>query len=537
MTRRKGLLKILYAVLAVLLLAVCFAGCGEYKPPANSGGNTPVTPVDPENPVTPVEDGFTVKLVFRDVLKYKDEEGNDVEELVETPFTSLNYSLITRLQAQWTEVTDGRAEVYRASFDKDGVAKIRELDGDFNVTLVLTGDFNRKYCYDPNPYDRVKDEPSDDLVASRYKKDVTVPIYEIKSMTKSKQPMHFANGTSFYYYTLTETGAYSYELNSNDDRQFFMFAPTLQGEYSFMTLMDVTADEINPIVDLHTGSSQFISPTPYVVQDDGGTEGNYTKNVWLKYQLAENEVGGVMIFNLHSQSEMPDAYPLTIYFIFERDGEYTRPRIESTPVPITEDFSKTPSKPAGTLELAGDSSLFGNTPDAGTRKGVHILNQKKVRYNDPARGGDGYYYYINPETDDFFRDGDGKVVAQYRLYAVITEPIPVLANEDAEGKPVPTALNNGQLAQNSYYWVQGVDGTFKNYYDFIMGMNGYAYYSQFNPDGAYPVNAELKQFLQDFAVSQRYFNDGNGFAEDSAGAGYNSDEDSQWLFACGLYVN
>ncbi len=515
MTKRKGILKILSVVLAVLLLAVGFAGCGEYTPPTSTGGNTPVTPL-PDDPVP--EDSFTVKLVVREVVKVKDEDGKTVEQSVETAFTSANYSLITRLQAQWTEITDGRPEIYRAPFNANGVASIKKLDGDFNVTLVLTEDFNKKYCYDPNP---ARPERKDELVASRYKSNVTVPVYNLKKAAKSNQPMTIG-GESVSYYKLNSTGAYSYTLQSSEEKQFFMFQPKEFGEYSFMTLIDVTADEINPIVDLHMGSSAYISPYPAVIQDDGGAEGNYTKNVWLKYQLDKSEVGNVMIFNLHSESEKSYSYPHTIYFIFERDGEFTRPMGTSSDVPVTENFSKTPLKPAGEFELVGESSLFGNSPDAPSKRGVHILNQRGVE-----KGDDGYYYYV-------VNEGDGNTV-RYRIYAVITKPLPVLANSGNDGDE-GAALNHPILAKNSYNWMQGEDGTYKNYYDFIMGPNGYAHYSRLNPDGAYPVNAELKQFLQDFAISQRYFNDGKGFAEDLNGAAYNSDENSQWLFACGIYV-
>ena len=521
MTRLKGVLKILSVVLAVLLLAAGFAGCGEYKPPTSTGGGSPVTP-KPDDPV-PDENNFTVSLVYRDVIQLRDENGKltGEEEQVETAFTSADYPLITRLQAQWTEITDGRPEVYRASFDDKGVAKIKELDGDFSVTLVLTSDFNRSYCYDPNlGYDPNHPDDYNDLVMTKYKKSVAVPIYKLKKAVKSGQNMTIA-GESYSYYNLNSTGAYSYTLNSSEEKQFFMFRPQRSGEYTFMTLIDVTADEINPIVDLHMGSSAFINPYPAVIQDDGGAEGNYTKNVVLKYQIDKSEVGNVMIFNLHSESEKSYSYPHTIYFIFERDGEFTRQWGESTPVPVTEDFGKTPDKPSGTFELVADSPLFGNTRNTSGKKGVHILNQKGVE-----RGDDGYYYYVV---------NDGGNTVKYRLYAVITRPIPVLANSGNDGD-AGASLNNGLLAK-SYYWMEGEDGKIKNYYDFIMGTNGYAYYCRFNPDGAYPVNDELKQFLQDFSISQRYFNDGNGFAEDIRGAAYNSDEDSQWLFACGLYVN
>jgi hypothetical protein len=60
---------------------------------------------------------------------------------------------------------------------------------------------------------------------------------------------------------------------------------------------------------------------------------------------------------------------------------------------------------------------------------------------------------------------------------------------------------------------------------------GYSLYV--NSDGCYPVTQELKEFLTDFNISQRLFNDGNGEAESR---GFKSAEGDQWLFACGIYV-
>jgi hypothetical protein len=58
-------------------------------------------------------------------------------------------------------------------------------------------------------------------------------------------------------------------------------------------------------------------------------------------------------------------------------------------------------------------------------------------------------------------------------------------------------------------------------------------YAQFvNGASAYPVTEELQIFLQIYAWSNRLFFDGNGYAEL---CGYNSDEDSMWLYGSGIY--
>lgn len=514
MTRIKSVLKILSAVFAVLLLALFFAGCGEYKPPENNSGGGTVDPGGDPKPTPPeTEDNYTVTLYLR-------------EDNQQTPFTSEIYPLVARLQAQWTEITDGRPEVYRAPFDKNGVAKIGALDGDFNVTLIVTDNFRKSFTYDPNP---ARPERKDELVATKYKKDVSVSIYQLRPIGES-QSILISTGSSYTResgLSLEGRGAYKFTFNSMSDSQLFFFKTPLQGEYSFFTLIDVTQDEVNPVLKMYNGNltSGLFYPADET-ENLGGAEGNYTKNIWLKYALDEAQAagGGVcMAFRLSAESEKSDAYPLTVCFIFERDGEYTRPIVDVYDVPVTEDFTKVPARPSGDIRFISDYD-----PSLNVNNAQHILNQKNVKYNDPKNGGDGYYYYLNAATGDFYREEDGSVSAQYRVYAVITQTIPVLVGMGQNG--ANASLTYPDLTK-SYAWLVGEDGTTKNYYNFIMGRNGYA--SHCNVDGAYPVNAELKQFLQDFAISQRYFNDGIGHAE---AMGVNSDEDSQWLFACGVYV-
>ena len=64
----------------------------------------------------------------------------------------------------------------------------------------------------------------------------------------------------------------------------------------------------------------------------------------------------------------------------------------------------------------------------------------------------------------------------------------------------------------------------------LINKEGYAQWT--NSDGVAPVTPELADFLQKFAISKRYFADGEGWAERK---GVDAYEDSQWLFACGYY--
>ena len=68
-------------------------------------------------------------------------------------------------------------------------------------------------------------------------------------------------------------------------------------------------------------------------------------------------------------------------------------------------------------------------------------------------------------------------------------------------------------------------------------MNVKGYVSYCNADGVAPVTEELKEFLQGFAITQRYFSDGEGWVETNSKYPIDAYEDSQWLFACAYYAN
>ena len=55
-------------------------------------------------------------------------------------------------------------------------------------------------------------------------------------------------------------------------------------------------------------------------------------------------------------------------------------------------------------------------------------------------------------------------------------------------------------------------------------------------DGVFPMTKELQIFLQQFAISQRYFMDGNGWAETYLQPTIDCAEADQWLFGCVYYL-
>ena len=68
-------------------------------------------------------------------------------------------------------------------------------------------------------------------------------------------------------------------------------------------------------------------------------------------------------------------------------------------------------------------------------------------------------------------------------------------------------------------------------------LRGLGYADVVNRDGRFPVTPEIKEFLQEYSISQLLFRDGNGWVEENPNVKVDAMEDDQWLFACGYYAN
>lgn len=453
-TLRKFLL-----ILTALCLIFSFGACGTYTPPSEGGSGGTVTPPEednpdnPETPDTPAEDSFTVTLLWNN-----------------ENFTEKNVDL---LQAQWTDKETNQK--YRANFNSEGVASITGLDGDYQVTLVTKPD---GFTYNPNIYS-----------VNNTFRSVSIDLYQL---TPTK-----GTGADKYntIITITKPGAYRVTLQSADQIIWFKVRPTERGVYSIESLVDVTANKINPILDRYSGTDSWISEKPIETIDGGGAENTFTKNFRWELELEQGSVSAAFPFVIRSTNTDPSAYPLVVDFIYDKDGDFTGGTQPAVPVYPEEDFSKW-----------GDGNAQDITPDGtftycADRPGIsnHLLDESMVRLN-PA---DGYYHYYDAVTGEY---GD-------LLFAKISKP---------------TAIVDLPFTDTTYMNIYYLNG--RSYLSFI---NDY-YALYVNDDGCYPVTEELKAFLMDYSTSQAIFNDGDGIAEE---AGYNSDEESQWMFACGYYAS
>ena len=136
------------------------------------------------------------------------------------------------MQAYWN---DGFS-IHTATFDENGVARVDGLDGDYRVTLSAVPN---EYTYDPNSH-----------IATNDKRNITVELYTLNRLT--------GGGTGIYdCYHFSKTGVYSAVIDGPDDAIYFQYAPDASGTYSIESWMDITADSVNPYVDVYGGSSQF----------------------------------------------------------------------------------------------------------------------------------------------------------------------------------------------------------------------------------------------------------------------------------------
>lgn len=411
----------------------------------------------------------------------EDEEGDDVFTVTLVTNTS-SFSLAGQsktISARWTDMESSNSAFYTAEFDSKGVAKISGLDGDYKVTLTDVPD---GYTYNPNIYE-----------ANNESRDVYIVLYPLSAAT--------GLGTGWVeneVISLTSMGVYRATLTKSNYEKgvHFKFKPTTTGLYSVQSIIDITANELNPILDVYMGNSGgYVNEASPDTRDDGGEANTYTKNFLWSLQLTD--VGNVFYFCVRATTLSADVFPINVDFILDKDGEISGGGNSETTV-VT---------PAHDFEAAADTA-FDDAVGTFTYMAWYNGNRGVLHGSDVKLGDDGYYHLYDAETETY-----GK-----KIYAKI--------NKDTEiiGTDSQTGFCDGMVR------LTNLNGY--NYTDFIRDEErGYAAYV--NGDGVYPVTEELKVFLQNYAVAQRLFNDGNGYAE---GAGYNSSETDQWLFACGYYA-
>ena len=271
--------KRIISLLLIFSLLFSLSACeGVYQGPTGGGGGGS----KPDGGYTPPEmnddptDDFTVTVIA---------DG--------APYTPR-----TEMYVYWN---DGFS-IHTARLDKDGIARIDGLDGDYRVTL---SDVPNEYTYDPNTNLATNDD-----------RNIVIELYKLNVLS--------GGGTGIYdCYSFSKTGVYCAVIDSPDDAIYFQYAPDRSGTYTIESWIDTTADNINPYIDVYGGSSQY----KYYIKttDDGGAVGSYTINFVHNVRIADENIsaGGQSVYTFAIKAESKNnKYPITVTFAVKRDGNF-----------------------------------------------------------------------------------------------------------------------------------------------------------------------------------------------------------------------
>lgn len=530
--------KFIISVIAAVIAAVCLVtGCGgTYIPPEGGGGNEPSRPVRPSDDEQSSGD-FTVRLIKEDGTLYTDTDG---------------------LTVSWS---DGVTQPVTAEFGEDYIARTGGLDGAYRITVKGLPD---KYAYDPNGN-----------VANNQQRKIDVTVYAVTNVSGIKGSGNDIRNAK----ELPREGAYRIDLKSSVSETFFLFAPSGQGSYEVRSLVDIDDNEINPKYRECNGSRNGLRTTGDFIKGGGATN-TFTVNFIYERSFSFDEIGGVLLFGIAGETRSGN-YPLSYVFLLRRVGDYMRNDLVSTMV-MPNEFEELKGKSENDILqyrlemqnfMRGSKGLNAEFVDLhATANG--LLNGDYVKFNEK----DKYYHVYDPVMHTY-----GAV-----LCARITSGVLVLSDPTAERNPsmafseVEYAGNKALTINDNYDWnykktdpkYTDREPHYLNYKVFIEGFNGIAAhedpinfpglkeqfkayegvygYADFvdkaltwnvqdkkwesdndKAAGVYPVNEELKRFLQGYAVNASLFSDGSGVAE---GKGLRAAEEDQWLFACGYFI-
>ncbi len=522
--------KIISLLLALSLL-LSLTACGQYNPSDSDGKQENEQTSDTDSGGTSEDKGEPfVATVMLGGKAYTPPKASDDSLALKVRWTDgVNYHTVTVGE-------DGRAECYG-------------LDGDYTVTLV---NLSSDYTYNPNIYKASNDSRS--------------VIIELLTLTKTR-----GTGTGLYScIALSKPGNYRAQIKKEGQIVYYEFTPTRAGIYSIESMVDVIAGMYDPVADVYNGS---MADKKYAYQlDGGGASGSYTTNFKHTISIDEKFIGNCYTFGVFVN--IKDAtYPVNVDFSITYEGSYEFEWTVSNlmyPAFIPNDSTYDSWYEDYVAYLKADRLKYGDLREniaSVTVDGKNVFDAQYFRLNEE----DGYYHVYDEEKYAAY-GGWGPI-----LYANISTPCIFL----------DTALNMVEYAGNKALTVSS--GT-ENYKLFIEGYNelikshgdvgpyfcvdtcacyatnggacatedncqtcfangcrtlprryiGQRGYADIAIDGRCPVTEELKDFLQKFASSQKYFSDGNGWIDGDDPTRtvprYHAYEDSQWLFACMYYT-
>ena len=498
--------KFLIILLAVFLIVFC-AACGTYTPPIYSDNtDTTTKPNEPDNTGTPGgNDEDEEKLLFTVTLICNGQRFSPPQEKGK------------EIKAQWSN----EMEIHSAEFSASGVANTYDCNGDYRVTLSNLPD---SYTYDPNAYSA--DNEHRNVIITLLKIEATPKVGKCKDYYES--------------FKITKLGTYRAIITGSDlsGGVYFGYEPQSGGTFKVQSWVDIHANEVSPKF-THWVNSNPQYQNPYGRRDlvGGGDESTYTKNFKFTLTLSMSEVGNGWTFCIWADVSS-GKYPVTVDFTIQEEEPYVPDIPDLEIVEANGRFNKT----------QGDGNWRWNYEDTN-----NLLDGSRFKLNWDDVNGDGIYDEAEEYRDangngqydlgERFTDSNGNGIYDYGdggtgFYHLYDEEL--YSSNDGYGPLLfvkitqPTEVLKFALSDNT----SALRFAGKDYSDFIdkymekdksSKTNDFLY---INSDGAHPVNPELKEFLQGYAINQVLFKDGMGVAEKW---GLFSAEANQWLFACGYY--
>ena len=536
----KNTKRILSLILALVFM-LSLASCGIFKPPVNTDTNSDTSGGD-TNTDTPgtgdielSEDAFTVSLRYH----------------------GAPYIPTEQITVFWT----GEKNIASAKINSKGIAGVEGLDGDYRVTL---SNLPARLAYNPNIYTATNDQ-----------RNIVIDIYDIQKTT--------GKGSGIYQcIEITKTAVYEVELTSPEHIVYYEFRPTIPGNYTIESWMDTTAEKYNPYCETYTGT--FAAKWFDKTVDGGGSEGIYTKNFLNGINLSQDMIGNVLTYGVRVDAKNQDNYPVKVVFAIQLDGGfedsgafaeydmYVKQETQETYLAGKIEYDKTkyelvgPEKP---LEGRADAYIFDETmyklwkKEDGGDNFYHLYNEEEY----PETGGYGPILYAYISSAPRFVDRAFTFIEQESKPLSIKFPDGTRINYKhcIEGYTALATRNEAQYNGGSYYCDEycpchlgqdyGLACTSDCPDEFCrnncrhikadnVGFEGIQSYA--NSDGLVAVTQEIKDFLYQFSVNQRYFADGEGWVETSGftmrdengvlhQCTIDSNDASQWLYACAYY--
>ncbi len=458
-------------IVLACIIALFCAGCGSYTPPIILSPDENQTSPNPPEG----DEGEDEGLVY--TVSLRQENGR-------------SYIPPVPIYAQWMNVDEDNNSVFTSQFNAAGIARATGLEGDYRVTLSNLPD---GYAYDPNnggaQYIATEDTPN-----------ISITIFRLKELSGVGDNLYM-NCLSF-----SESGMYRITLNSKSQRLYFEFTPRTTGIYSVESCADISANEINPKLQPYTGTTQYKHPDPEV--DGGGSSSSYTKNFKFERMIGNYEEGSPICFAVWAESNR--GYPVTVDLMVVYAGDVPPVEFVKSVGPY---YSG--AKPSGNFHYMYENSPGGLLDASKVKLDWTDLNEDGVWQEGE---GDGFYH-VYDQTLYQSTNGFGPLV-----FMKISQPCELFEHMQT-GTASPSIIQNLNMVFGDYNYV----GFFDSYQSYIKF------------DGVHPVNVELQTFLQRLALYYRMFLDGIGNVESITGlsgngaSGLSSDEESQWLFACGVY--